>query len=101
MEGHRVAALGLGRELQVHLEEAVGTAAGVHFDADVDLRLQTLAVGPERFRRQRVLEGQIADELGENAEAGLRDIAVGSGGGGRVAHEEIVFLDVNRTGARR
>ena len=43
-------------------------APRLEIDAQVDLRLG--APGPERLRRARVLEGEVADELGEDPDAG-------------------------------
>ena len=86
VEQRAVGARGAGRELQVHLEQAVLAAAGVHLDVEVDLRL--VLAGTQGVGRARVLHREVADELGEDADAGLTTLdRRRSGAGVGFAHD--------------
>ncbi len=74
----------LTRKLEVDLEQAVGAAAGVHLDAELDLRLA--AADAQAFRRAGVVEGQIAGELGQDPE---HRAFVGGVHGGAASVEEV------------
>ncbi len=93
MEHRVVFAGGGGDQLQVHLEQAVRAAAGVELHAEVDGRLRQAAV--QGVRRAGALERQVANELGQDADAraGRRRVgAVGRRGFGRgVGHGRRLF----------
>ena len=97
----------LDRQLQVQLEQAVRAALGGHFDPQVD---GGLAVDAQGFRGARVLEREVADVLGQDAEAGAGGLALLSlalvallglafGRGGGVGHGA-VFEAVSGNGWR-
>ena len=101
MEDRTVFARGAGRELQVHLEQAILATAGVHFHAQVDLRLG--AGSAQGVGRPRVFERQVADELGQDANAGHKGFgAVRLAFGGRVGvgHENLSVLELPGRRAR-
>ena len=101
--GTDVGAVGAGGELQVDLVQPVLAATGVHLDAEVDLRL--VLGGAQRVRRARVLHRQVADELGQDADAGLAAIGVPAFGGCVTidfsAGVGLVSLPMSGTGRRR
>ena len=85
----------LDRQLQVDFEQAVGATRGVPFHTHVD---GGLAVDAQAVRRLGVFERQVADILGQDAEAGalrlaalrlglVGRLAVGVGGRRGVGHE--------------
>ncbi len=86
MEHRGAFALGGGGKLQIDLEQPIRPGAGAHLDADLHLR----RLGPhvQGIRRMRVLEGQVADELGQDADA--RPLA----GVGQPAWGQSAWIDI-------
>ncbi len=72
---------GAGRQLQLDLIETILPPAGVELDAQINLRLRFATA--QRFRGAGILEGKVADILGQDPDAGLCIACVWRGGAGQ------------------